>query len=122
MNSVIISIGSNIRAEYNIPVMLGILGESVKITGVSPMVQTKPIGITNQPDYTNGAVKIETELNQEALKCLLKTIEDKLGRDRTQPKFGPRTIDLDIVTWNGSIVDPDYYTRDFLKQAVDKLL
>jgi 2-amino-4-hydroxy-6-hydroxymethyldihydropteridine diphosphokinase len=122
MNSVIISIGSNIRAEYNIPVMLGILGESVKITGVSPMVQTKPIGITNQPDYTNGAVKIETELNQEALKSLLKTIEDKLGRDRTQPKFGPRTIDLDIVTWNGSIVDPDYYTRDFLKQAVDKLL
>jgi 2-amino-4-hydroxy-6-hydroxymethyldihydropteridine diphosphokinase len=45
-----------------------------------------------------------------------------MGRDRTIPKFGPRNIDLDIVVWNGTIVDEDYYTRDFLQKSVAELL
>jgi 7,8-dihydro-6-hydroxymethylpterin-pyrophosphokinase len=44
-----------------------------------------------------------------------------MGRDRTAPKFGPRNIDLDIVVWNGEIVDNDYYTRDFLQKSVDEI-
>jgi 2-amino-4-hydroxy-6-hydroxymethyldihydropteridine diphosphokinase len=122
MNSVIIGIGSNIDAEVNIQKMLTILKQKVKVCKVSTMLKTKPIGITNQPDYTNGAVKIETELNREDLTILLKLIEDEMGRDRTIPKFGPRNIDLDIVVWNGTIVDEDYYTRDFLQKSVAELL
>ena len=121
MNAVIIGIGSNIDAESNISKMLKILKEHVEIVKVSEMIRTKPIGIENQPDYTNGAVKISTELNKEDLTVLLKAIEDKMGRDRTVPKFGPRTIDLDIVVWNGEIVDNDYYTRDFLQKSVSEL-
>jgi len=121
MNAVIIGIGSNIDAELNISKMLEILREHVGIVKVSEMIRTKPIGIENQPDYTNGAVKISTELNKEDLTVLLKAIEDKMGRDRTVPKFGPRTIDLDIVVWNGEIVDNDYYTRDFLQKSVSEL-
>jgi 2-amino-4-hydroxy-6-hydroxymethyldihydropteridine diphosphokinase len=121
MNAVIIGIGSNIDAESNISKMLEILKEHVEIAKVSEMIKTKPIGIENQPDYTNGAVKISTELNKEDLTVLLKAIEDKMGRDRTVPKFGPRTIDLDIVVWNGEIVDNDYYTRDFLQKSVSEL-
>jgi 7,8-dihydro-6-hydroxymethylpterin-pyrophosphokinase len=45
-----------------------------------------------------------------------------MGRDRTGPKFGPRCIDLDIVVWNGEIVDEDYYTRDFLQKSVAELV
>jgi 2-amino-4-hydroxy-6-hydroxymethyldihydropteridine diphosphokinase len=101
--------------------MLEILKEHVEIVKVSEMIKTKPIGIENQPDYTNGAVKISTELNKEDLTVLIKAIEDKMGRDRTVPKFGPRTIDLDIVVWNGEIVDNDYYTRDFLQKSVSEL-
>lgn len=121
MNAVIIGIGSNIDAQSNISKMLEILREHVEIVKVSEMIKTKPIGIENQPDYTNGAVKISTELNKEDLTVLLKAIENELGRDRTVPKFGPRTIDLDIVVWNGEIVDNDYYTRDFLQKSVSEL-
>lgn len=102
--------------------MLNLLGSEVEILKVSEMVKTKPIGIDDQPDFTNGAVKISTALNRQNLNLLLKSIEDKLGRNRTVAKFGPRTIDLDIVVWNGEIVDPDYFTRDFLKDSVDQLL
>ena len=121
MNAVIIGIGSNIDAELNISKMLEILREHVEIVKVSEMIKTKPIGIENQPDYTNGAVKISTELNKEDLTVLLKAIEDEMGRDRTVAKFGPRCIDLDIIVWNGEIVDNDYYTRDFLQKSVSEL-
>ncbi len=122
VNSAIISIGSNIDAESNIAKMIVYLGERVKIVKVTPLIKTKPIGIENQPDFTNGAVKIETLLPKENLNLLLKSIEDQLGRDRTAAKFGSRTIDLDIVVWNGEIVDNDYFTRDFLKNSVDELI
>jgi 2-amino-4-hydroxy-6-hydroxymethyldihydropteridine diphosphokinase len=122
MNTCIIGIGSNIDADANISTMLKILGNYVEIVKVSKLIKTKPIGIENQPDYTNGAVKISTELNKDDLTVLLKRIEDQMGRDRTVPKFGPRTIDLDIVVWNSEIIDDDYYTRDFLQKSVLEIL
>jgi 2-amino-4-hydroxy-6-hydroxymethyldihydropteridine diphosphokinase len=121
INTVIIGIGSNINAEKNISRMLKVLGEKVKILKVSSLLKTKPIGIENQPDFTNGAVKIQTGLSREELNRHLKKMEDQLGRDRSSPKFGPRTIDLDIVVWNGEIVDEDYYTRDFLQKSVQEI-
>lgn len=122
MNTCIIGIGSNIDADSNISQMLEILRTKVNVIKVSPMLRTKPIGIKNQPDFTNGAVKIQTELDQSGLNLMLKEIEDQLGRDRSGPQFGPRTMDLDIVVWNGEIVDPDYYTRDFLKKSVGEVI
>ncbi|MEE4285911.1 MAG: 2-amino-4-hydroxy-6-hydroxymethyldihydropteridine diphosphokinase [Mariniphaga sp.] len=121
-NIIIISIGSNINAEENISNMLEILGKEVEILKVSTMLKTKPIGVENQPEFTNGAVKIKTGLGREELNRFLKNIEDQLGRDRSAPKFGPRTIDLDIVVWNGEIVDEDYYTRDFLQKSVQEII
>lgn len=120
-NIVILGIGSNINAETNISKMLEVLGKEVEILKVSSLLKTKPIGIENQPDFTNGAIKIQTSLNREELNQLLKSVEDGLGRDRSAPKFGPRTIDLDIVVWNGEIVDEDYYTRDFLRKSVQEI-
>ncbi|HDR50817.1 MAG TPA: 2-amino-4-hydroxy-6-hydroxymethyldihydropteridine diphosphokinase [Mariniphaga anaerophila] len=120
-NTAIIGIGSNINAEENISNMLEVLGKEVEILKVSSLLKTKPIGIENQPDFTNGAVKIQTGLSREELNRLLKNLEDQLGRDRSLPKFGPRTIDLDIVVWNGEIVDEDYYTRDFLRESVQEV-
>lgn len=118
MNTVIIGIGSNINAETNIPKMLEILKAKVEILKVSTMIKTKPIGIKEQNIFTNGAVKIQTQLTQQKLNLLLKEIEDQMGRDRSTPKFGPRCIDLDIIVWNEKIVDDDYYKRDFLRQNV----
>jgi 2-amino-4-hydroxy-6-hydroxymethyldihydropteridine diphosphokinase len=121
MNLVIIGIGSNIGPEKNIPAMLDILGSEVNIVKISKLVKTKPIGIKNQPDYINGAVKVVTGLGIDEFRSLLKKVEDRLGRDRNAPKYGPRTIDLDIVVWNGKIVNREYFSRDFLRDSVDEV-
>ena len=121
MNDCIIGIGSNIDADKNIPEMLRLLETKVEIIQVSQMVQTKPIGINEQADYTNGAVRIKTEMSLKALSVYLKALEDQMGRDRSQPKFGPRNIDLDILIWNDTIIDQDYYTRDFLRNSASEL-
>jgi 2-amino-4-hydroxy-6-hydroxymethyldihydropteridine diphosphokinase len=121
MNDCIIGVGSNIDADRNITEMLRLLAAKVEIVQVSRMVQTKPIGIAEQPDYTNGAVRIRTEMSMETLSLFLKKLEDRMGRDRSQKKFGPRNIDLDILIWNDAIVDPDYYTRDFLRNSATEL-
>lgn len=121
MNRVIIGIGSNIDAQSNIQKALELLGEVGTVSQVSEWVVTAPIGITNQPPFTNGAACLMTSLDQTTLKHFLKQAENHLGRDRSLPKYGPRTIDLDIVVWNDQIVDDDYHTREFLKKAVDSL-
>lgn len=121
MNDCIIGIGSNIEADRNIPEMLRLLAAKVKIVQVSQLVQTKPIGIAEQADYTNGAVLVRTEMSLKKLSLYLKMLEDQMGRDRSPEKFGPRNIDLDILIWNDTIVDPDYYTRDFLRNSADEL-
>lgn len=121
MNTVIIGIGSNINADENIAKMLEILKKEATVIQVSSLTKTKPIGIENQADFTNGAVKISTNLDRDDLNKRLKQIEDQMGRDRSVAKFGPRNIDLDITVWNGEVVDEDYYTRDFLRKSVDEL-
>ena len=121
MNDCIIGIGSNIEADYYISEMLKLLGHSVQIVQVSEMVQTKPIGMKEQPDYTNGAVRILTKMDKEELSVFLKQLEDTLGRDRSGMKSGPRNIDLDILIWNNKIVDPDYFTREFLRNSAGEL-
>jgi 2-amino-4-hydroxy-6-hydroxymethyldihydropteridine diphosphokinase len=110
-----------IDADKNIPEMLKHLGADVQIVQVSKMIRTKPIGLTDQADYTNGAVRIRTEMNLETLTLYLKKLEDQMGRDRSQQKFGPRNIDLDILIWNNSVIDADYYTRDFLRNSATEL-
>jgi len=57
----------------------------------------------------------------EELSSYLKQLEDVMGRDRTQRKYGPRNIDLDILIWNNEIVDPDYFTREFLRKSAEEL-
>ena len=117
-NKVVISIGSNINPDRNIAYALDLLTEVMDVKTQSPLVETQPIGITNQPKFKNGAVLGYTHLSLKELNAQLKLIEDKTGRDRSRPKFGPREIDLDITLWNDEVVDNDYYTRDFLQKLV----
>jgi 2-amino-4-hydroxy-6-hydroxymethyldihydropteridine diphosphokinase len=114
--------GSNIEPQKNIEKAIEILKSEMHIESISDFITTKPIGIKNQSDFLNGAIRLNTEMNKTQLTKYLKNIEDRLKRDRNQHKFGPRTIDLDIIAWNGTIVDVDYYTRDFVKYTVDELL
>lgn len=121
MNICIVAIGSNIDPDQNIGQMLEILSREVFVQQVSNFKKTAPIGMTNQPDYINGAVRVETSMEMEDFRQYLKNLEDRLGRDRSQPKYGPRCIDLDILIWNGEIIDEDYYSRDFLRNFAIEL-
>jgi len=117
----VIGIGSNINPESNIAAALYFLRKEQEFVSVSSLIKTSPIGIPDQPDFLNGAAKILTTMEIADFKNYLKDVEDRLKRDRTAPKYGPRTIDLDIVIWDGEIIDPDYFSRDFLKTAVDEI-
>jgi 2-amino-4-hydroxy-6-hydroxymethyldihydropteridine diphosphokinase len=117
----ILGMGSNIEPEQNIAAALMYLGQEQQLIAVSTMVKTSPIGIPDQPDFLNGAAKILTSMDMDNFYYFLKNVEDLLKRDRNAPKFGPRTIDLDIIIWDGKIIDQDYYSRDFLRTAVDEI-
>lgn len=117
----IIGLGSNINARQNFAAAIDLIRSAHEVLQISNWVNTAPIGIVDQPDFLNGALKVTTALSQSDFQVYLKSVEDQLKRDRTAPKFGPRTIDLDIVKWDGKVIDPDYFTRDFLKQLVDEI-
>lgn len=122
MNAAVIGIGSNINPNENIESAVSKIAEKFIIVAKSRFVETEPIGYLNQPNFINGVVLIHTELSQNDLKQALLAIESRLGRIRTNNTYGPRTIDLDIVVWNGEIVDNDVYDREFLKIAVAEVL
>ena len=117
----IIGMGSNIDPEQNIAAALLFLRKEHRLIAVSSLMKTSPIGISDQPDFLNGAAKVATTLEKVEFNRYLKNVEDRLKRDRTAPKFGPRTIDLDIAVWDGEIIDQEYYSREFLKSAVDEI-
>ena len=121
-HEVVIGLGSNIDPEANLEQAVQELKSRFKVSKRSQWTRTKPIGIQDQPDFYNGALLMETELEQQSLRKELKRIEDILGRDRSLPKFGPRTIDLDILIWNKKVVDEDYYQRDFLRKGVEEII
>lgn len=121
MNKAIIFIGSNIEAEKNIKKVLDVLSVENVVIKHTEFIKTKPIGDIEQEDFTNGAILMRTYHTLEGLVSYLKNLEDRIGRDRDRDKFGPREIDLDVVEWNGIIVDEDYYHRDFMNELVDQL-
>ncbi len=118
MNQAVIGVGSNIEPAINVPKARERIAHRHVIIAESPLVETSPIGYVHQPDFTNGALLVETDLDRERLRADLKAIELMLGRRPGTKRYGPRTIDLDIVVWNGEVIDRDLYTRDYLRKAV----
>lgn len=107
-NQVVIAFGSNIEKERNVPLALKMLGEMCKVTAVSPIYETVPVGLLNQPNFWNGAVLIDTDLTISEIKQqIINVIEAKLKRVRQPDKNAPRTIDLDIVLFNDGVFEYD---------------
>lgn len=77
----------------------------VRVVRVSAFRETDPVGLTRQPRFVNAAAEIETTLSARALLDVLLGVERALGRERTGPRFGPRTIDLDLLLYDDAVVD-----------------
>jgi 2-amino-4-hydroxy-6-hydroxymethyldihydropteridine diphosphokinase len=71
----------------------------IALAAVSRFRETDPVGITEQPRFLNAAAAVATELTARQLLDRLLAIEGRLGRTRTGPRFGPRTIDLDLLLY-----------------------
>ena len=67
-----------------------------RVTEVSPVYETKAVGVTDQPDFLNLVVRLETGLPPLALLDLCLAIEQELGRVRRE-RWGPRTVDIDVL-------------------------
>jgi 2-amino-4-hydroxy-6-hydroxymethyldihydropteridine diphosphokinase len=80
-------------------------GPGLRIVAVSSLRETDPVGYLDQPRFLNGAVEVETSLTARELLDRLLEIERSLGRERTGPRFGPRTVDLDLLLYGGERID-----------------
>jgi 2-amino-4-hydroxy-6-hydroxymethyldihydropteridine diphosphokinase len=104
-------IGSNLSPEENVRQALLELCHYGIIKRISRVWQTPAYG-SQGPDFLNLAVELVTPLSLESLKIeALSTIEDKLGRRRTADKNAPRTMDIDVILFDGELLDQTVWTR-----------
>ena len=72
---------------------------ATQLRQVSQFYSSKPMGPQDQPDYVNAVAAIETELSPQQLLTALQQIEQQQGRERKAERWGPRTLDLDILLY-----------------------
>jgi dihydropteroate synthase len=100
-----LSLGSNLgNSSQNIKDAYGWLASKCKILKKSSTILTKPYGITDQPDFANSAIKVETELEPLELLEFIKSIETELGRVENE-RWRERLIDIDIIFCDDLVVD-----------------
>jgi 2-amino-4-hydroxy-6-hydroxymethyldihydropteridine diphosphokinase len=103
-----VGLGSNLGdREATLRAALHALAEAPGVTQVtvSAIRETEPVGYREQPSFLNAAAAVETELGPRDLLDLLLRIERDLGRTRDGPRFGPRTIDLDLLLYGSERVE-----------------
>jgi 2-amino-4-hydroxy-6-hydroxymethyldihydropteridine diphosphokinase len=80
--------------------------DGVDVTAVSTLRWTDPVGYEDQPRFLNAAAELSTTLEARELLERLLGIEHRLGRVRAEgPRFGPRTIDLDLLLHGAEVID-----------------
>jgi len=102
-----VGIGSNLgdrEAQLTRAVELLSAEDDIEVSAVSQIRETEPVGPVEQGPFLNGAVRLETGLGPRALLDRLLDIEQRLGRVRRE-RFGPRTIDLDLLLYGDVVVD-----------------
>jgi 2-amino-4-hydroxy-6-hydroxymethyldihydropteridine diphosphokinase len=82
------------------------VAELPDVVAVSPLRETDPVGVTDQPRFLNGVAALETELAPRELLDVLLAVELRLGRERRE-RWGPRTIDLDLLLYGDEVIDED---------------
>ncbi len=130
MAEVYIGIGSNLgdREDY-IRKSIGLMNDfGIAVIRLSSIIETEPYGYTDQPPFLNCVAHVETFYSPLHLLNALQLIEKTLGRKRSI-RWGPRTIDLDILLYNSVVIDtprlkiphPDMVNRYFVLKPLSEI-
>lgn len=113
MEKVLIGFGSNegesLKTCLDAVEQLKVLHPLFRVSGVSPLYRTKPVGPIDQQWFVNGVVVGETSLDPEELFSLLQGMERDFGRVRAE-RWGPRTLDLDILAHGNRVLSRPHLT------------
>ena len=131
MNGIYLGLGTNLGNRHeNLNQALSLINVKIgKVIKKSSIHETKAWGKTNQPDFLNMVIQIETDLiPHELLSCCI-SIENQLGRVRKE-KWGERIIDIDILYYNNLKINDDVLTiphpfieeRDFVLVPLKELI
>jgi 2-amino-4-hydroxy-6-hydroxymethyldihydropteridine diphosphokinase len=109
-----LSLGSNIEPESNLVRAIEVLQNHGRLEKISNAWESKSVGAEG-PNYLNACVLLATPLERVELKeQALLPIEISLGRRRSANKFAPRTIDIDIVIFDGKSCGDKYWEQAFV--------
>ena len=103
--------------------------QEIDVIAVSELRETEPVGVIDQPRFLNGAVALETTLSPRELLDTLLEVERELGRVRGTERWGPRTVDLDLLLYDRDVVDepgltvphPRLHERRFVLEPLAEL-
>ena len=110
MGRAFLSLGSNVDPEANLRSAIAALRARFGAIRLSPVYRTQAVGFEGA-EFLNAAVVLEADLEPQALDAWLHALEDAHGRDRNAPRFGDRTLDLDLVLYDDRIVDGPGHLR-----------
>ena len=103
----VIALGANIGdPKEQMDLAVAMLREATDFKLVSNYYSTKPVSDIPQPDYLNAVCIVESDLPALDLLALLHGIEKSLGRERNE-RWGPRTIDLDLIQYGSLLSSAD---------------
>ncbi len=128
MTTAYVGLGSNLGGrEAMIGRAVELLGDEV--IAVSSLLETEPWGYVDQPRFVNAVARLETSRTPRELLDRLLEIERELGRSREGPRFGPRTIDLDLLLYGDERIDepgltvphPRLHERAFVLEPLAEL-
>ena len=126
---VFIELGSNIDAERYLPRAAVALTRLGRVVDISQVYRTKPYGPTEQPYFLNAAIELRTDTSPWELRRELRKIEVELGRERSDNKYAPRKIDLDLCLYDDRVIQedglelphPDLVERAYLARSLADL-
>lgn len=110
---VYLGLGSNIDPVTNIKLVINKLADQFNLKKVSRIWESEPVG-SSGPTFLNGVVLIETILTYDYLKQRLRVIEADLGRVRSNDKYAPRQIDIDVLIFGDRIIDTDIWVQPYI--------
>ena len=110
MHTIFLGLGTNLGDRTaNLQAALAGLAERLVMTAVSPLYQTPPWGVTDQPNFLNLCLAAQTDLAPAELLTFVKNLEVALGRQPAE-RWGPRLIDIDILFYANQLIETENMT------------